>query len=370
MDMDVELICSLKKYCDVCYFCDLHKSNYKSTLLNLNFNNNLPNGIINFIKIKNLLPSILKNYLSFSKSYLHHRKKNKGIYKLFHFVDLIRFIKKLNPDIIHINESIPIPFVLLLFSKYKKYYTLHDPFPHTGEANFKKALLKKLIINKSKRIILLNQKDLDPFIKKYRLQPNKVVLSSIGIYNVYKQLSNPKKNIIKNSILFFGRVSVYKGIDYLCQSIVSIQGEIPDLKTYIIGNGTYWFDINPYSSKGIKFINRYIPINELVEYINNVEIIVCPYTDATQSGVIMTALAFRKPIIATSVGGIPEILEHNVTGILVNPKNVKELSIAIKQLLYDKKKQEKLTENIENIFFKGNKSWDIISKNVYEHYMS
>jgi glycosyltransferase involved in cell wall biosynthesis len=60
--------------------------------------------------------------------------------------------------------------------------------------------------------------------------------------------------------------------------------------------------------------------------------------------VLLEAMASRLPIIASNAGGIPEVLENGACGILVKPDNPEELAQSIKNLLYDKKMQEKLAD--------------------------
>ena len=67
---------------------------------------------------------------------------------------------------------------------------------------------------------------------------------------------------------------------------------------------------------------------------------VCPYIEASQSGVLAIANAFGKPVVATNVGGIPEIVEHGKTGLLVPPCDARSLADAIVALLQDQPTRE------------------------------
>ena len=76
------------------------------------------------------------------------------------------------------------------------------------------------------------------------------------------------------------------------------------------GGGKFHFDVSEYEALDyIGIRNRFIPDDEMVALIKNCAFMVCPYTDATQSGVIMSAFAFNKPVIATDVGGLPEMVK-------------------------------------------------------------
>ena len=72
---------------------------------------------------------------------------------------------------------------------------------------------------------------------------------------------------------------------------------------------------------------------------------VLPYVEASQSGVVLTAYGFKKPIVVTNVGSIPEIVDNNVTGLIVPPKNAEYLAEAIIKLLLDVNLRKRMGEN-------------------------
>lgn len=94
-------------------------------------------------------------------------------------------------------------------------------------------------------------------------------------------------------------------------------------------------------------LNRYIPNEELVTLIQESKFVVCPYLDATQSGVLMTSYALNTPVIATSVGAFPEYIEQNVTGMLIPVNDPAKLADAIKLALQNNF-YETMEESISN----------------------
>ncbi|HEY6563136.1 MAG TPA: glycosyltransferase, partial [Pirellulaceae bacterium] len=81
--------------------------------------------------------------------------------------------------------------------------------------------------------------------------------------------------------------------------------------------------------------NHWIGDRERSELFQRATIVVLPYTEATQSGVVPVAYTFGKPVIATTVGGLPECVEHERTGLLVPPRDSSALADAIVTLLSD-----------------------------------
>jgi glycosyltransferase involved in cell wall biosynthesis len=88
--------------------------------------------------------------------------------------------------------------------------------------------------------------------------------------------------------------------------------------------------------------NDYIPVQQRDEYFKRASIIVLPYIDATISGVIPVAYTFGKPVIATTVGILPEMVDHGETGLLVEPKNETALADAVVQLLEDPARRHRM----------------------------
>ena len=103
-------------------------------------------------------------------------------------------------------------------------------------------------------------------------------------------------------------------------------------------------------------------MQESAQLFYNAKFIVCPYLDATQSGVVMTAYTMNKTIIATKVGALEESVINNETGILVSPKNSQDLYDAIIALYESPKKIQELEQNIEKRYSTGIYSWSSIAQ--------
>jgi glycosyltransferase involved in cell wall biosynthesis len=136
----------------------------------------------------------------------------------------------------------------------------------------------------------------------------------------------------------------------------------------IAGNGEVSKLIINELNNRIFVINRYINTEELNALIQNSRFVIAPYTDATHSAVVMTAFAFQKPIIASNVGGIPEVIEHNLTGKLVPPRDAEALARAILELLRDSEMSAQIAVNILERTAKGKLSWDSIARKTIDAY--
>ena len=81
------------------------------------------------------------------------------------------------------------------------------------------------------------------------------------------------------------------------------------------------------------------------ELFEKASIVVLPYIDASQSGVVPLAYSFQKPVVVTDVGSLPEVVDNGKTGYVVPPKDSKKLAEAIIDLLKDEAKRHEMGKN-------------------------
>ena len=320
-----------------------------------------------------------KDNLSLEKTYMLKGKGNK-MFKIFSLlrqsIKIHKLVKKINPDIIHCyNEQISPNFLLcLLLTKKPMVLTVHDPIPHSSEYQFKRLFKRKCTFAAIRNnYILLNKSQKEEFINKYRKQNTHIYISALSIYDYLSEykIEKDKEKCNTFNILFFGRITRYKGIEYLLEAFEKLQSEgVKSISLTIAGGyGDFYFDVEKYSkNRDITLINRIVSNEELVQLINDSNIVVCPYTDATQSGVIMSIFAFNKPVIATNVGGLGEMVDDGKTGILIPPRDVDAIKDAIKQVYENRELLTQMSQNIADEWQTGKRSWDAITDGLIEIY--
>lgn len=292
---------------------------------------------------------------------------------LWLYIKLIFKILFFKPDAVHITTPLGVSEMLLYLFIPKMLLTVHDPFLHSGEESNIVELKRKISFRVIPKLILLNKSQKLKFISHYKIPERKVFENMLSIYECLnhiqkvKSLQNPFEN--KRYILCFGHISPYKGIDILCRAMQIVHQHIPELKCIIAGAGKIYFDYSVYEqNKYIHLINRYVETEELVSLINFSLFTVCPYKDATQSGVVASSFAFNKPVLATDVGALGETVLDGITGKLVSPNNFKELADAIIELSTNSNLLDKLSNNIYKMYNKGEKSWDMIAERYIQIY--
>ena len=258
----------------------------------------------------------------------------------------------------------------IYFLRKRMLLTVHDPFPHTAHDSFIVRLRRKMAFWLIPRLIILNKAQREDFINFYHIDPRRIIDSQLSCYT-YLQCVKPDTAAAPTSryLLFAGRISPYKGLDYLLPAMEKIHAELPDCKLIVAGGGKYHFDIAKYQAADyIDIRNRYIPDEELVALISNCAFMVCPYTDATQSGVVMSAFAFNKPVIATNVGALPEMVRHQHFGLIVSERDSDALGASIIKLWTSPQLQRSFSEQIQQAYSTGNMSWRSNAVLIYQAY--
>jgi glycosyltransferase involved in cell wall biosynthesis len=185
----------------------------------------------------------------------------------------------------------------------------------------------------------------------YHIDLKKVHVIPHGIYDQYKKTDcNIAKARIQirepNVILFFGLLRPYKGVKYLIKAFEQLPKPLID-ETRLLIVGEAWEDqesrdlVERSTFKShITLINRYVGDDEVPVFFSAADILVLPYTRASQSGVAHIGMAFGIPIIASRVGGLEESLGKYTGSYLVEPGDPEQLAGTMKNALSEKKRYE------------------------------
>lgn len=371
LDCDLPLIKALQeKGHEIYLFIDLPYYQLHSTIININ--EQRPEvKILSVHDYPNL--SIITSYIEESKVYILNRPCHffnlKNIKLRWNFYQEIR---KIRPDIIHCTEFIDIADIFLYAFNKKIVQIVHDPFPHTGEKTIKKYVVRFLAYKIIKRFVLLNEKQREMFMSKNKISPTHIYHSNLGVYSCLHWYKN-NNNIIGDDvkyILFIGRISPYKGIEYLIDAMDKIHRENSSVKLVIAGSGKMYFKDKLENKSYIITINRYLMMYDMYSLLCRAEVVVCPYIDATQSGVIMSAYAMNCPVIATKVGGLPEMIDDGKSGFIVPVRDIHSLYQSILELFTNPENLQYMRTYIKKLNTEGRFSWSQIASRYEEIYNS
>ena len=168
--------------------------------------------------------------------------------------------------------------------------------------------------------------------------------------------------------LFFGFIREYKGLKHLIRALPQICKVCPDVHLWVVGDffdndkADYEALIKQYGcEKMLTLIDGYLPDQKVEPYFAAADLCVLPYESATQSGVIQIAYSFGCPVIATNVGGLPEVVLNEKTGYVIPPKDDAALSQAVIRFFTDNRTEE-FKQWIQKEDYRY--SWDRMVENI------
>ena len=289
-----------------------------------------------------------------------------GKKNIFNFISVIKILMDIKPDIIHISGNHPWIFGLYQYIKNKNVVlTLHDVNEHEGEQSLINILTNKLHIKLAKHIFVHGDKLRDILVKKG--YPEDAI--SVIKHGDYSFFTKYKKDINEDgSILFFGRIVDYKGIQYLIEATPRIKKLIPDVNVIIAGRGNFAkYNSLIQTPENFEIINEFIPDELVAELFQRASVVVLPYIEGSQTGIIPIAYSFKKPVIATYVGSIPDMVDDGLTGLIVPPRDSCALADALIKILKDDDLRKQMGENAYRKM-KEELSWDEIAEKTVEVY--
>jgi glycosyltransferase involved in cell wall biosynthesis len=253
--------------------------------------------------------------------------------------DLVRRIRAFNPDVVHFQHGhLWFNGFLPLLRRFPLVLTVHDPRHHPGDQVSRKTPQAVMDFGYRRAAQLIVHADplKQVLIDECRIPPALVhTVPHVSLCDVPDTGSSQDDPA---TILFFGRLWEYKGLEYLIRAEPLITAKVPDAMFVIAGEGEDFGRYRRLMVHPERFVvhNEYVPLERRNDLFRQASLVVLPYIEASQSGVIPLAYSFTKPVVATTVGGLPEIVEHGRTGYLVPPRDERSLADAIVRLLRDR----------------------------------
>lgn len=175
----------------------------------------------------------------------------------------------------------------------------------------------------------------------------------------------------KINILFVGRLEKRKGLGYLLKAYQRVKEEIANSRLIIVGPGTrlrrkYEKQVRRSRLEDVVFMGH-VDYDELPRYYKTADIFCAPATGRESFGIILLeAMAVGKPIVASNVGGYASIVAHGVDGLLVPPKDDKELARALVSLMIDEPLRQRMGAMGKRKA--QDYSWERIAKEILNYY--
>ncbi|MFH1231833.1 MAG: glycosyltransferase [Planctomycetota bacterium] len=256
---------------------------------------------------------------------------------LWNMVKCYRYLRreKYKPDIIHCNVFFTSLPGVILGKLYRVPVVLSEHWSgfHTKEISWRARLLLKIGLNKVSMILPVS-KALQKEMESYNIRNRFTVVPNTVNTSLFSPISR-NNNRIKR-ILTVSGITKIKGIYYLIQAIAKVKNKRDDFILDIVGDGPMRGEYEELSKEsGLDKIIVFHGLKlqtQVAEFMRNCDFVVIPSLWESFSCPLIQAFACGKPVIASNVGGIPELL-NGMFGILVPSANIDTLAEAIEIML-------------------------------------
>lgn len=259
--------------------------------------------------------------------------------------DAYRYLRAEKPDVIvlqwwtssvsHMHLLLKIIGMLLGSKLIIEFHEVVDPLEESIlPIRIYSRLMGRLVHKNLDAYIVHSASDKFLVTRRYKIDAKKIQVIPHGLYDHYGKLMENRKAkemlSIKEEfvVLFFGLIRKYKGVTYLIEAFNKLPESIAQRSRLLIV-GEIWesreelldeIGLSRYREK-ITLIDEYVPDEMIPVYLSSANVVVLPYTRASQSGIAHVAMSFGKPIIVSEIGGLKESMRGYAGTFFVPPMN-------------------------------------------------
>jgi glycosyltransferase involved in cell wall biosynthesis len=283
---------------------------------------------------------------------------------------IIETIRKIDPDLVH-AQSLSSGIPALISKKLLKIpYAVWGQGSDVYHPDWFIQLASKMIVKNADSAIALTE-DMKRVMQDLYDRNIAVVPNGFNIEDYPDEPSFEDRATHGKGILFVGRLKPVKGVQYLITSMKKVHEEMPDARLFLVGDGEERERLAALSTqlgleKYVQFTGI-VPHEKVKIFMQQADVFVLPSLSEGFPNVILEAMACGLPIIASRVGGIPDILTNDTNGYLVEVKDTNDLANKILLLLSDGVLRKKISDNNRQLVKKY--SWEnVISEleKIYE----
>lgn len=271
----------------------------------------------------------------------------------FNWISAARRIKKEKPDLIivqwwHIYFAPVYQGILrALPGNIPVIFICHNIYPHESKVPLKR-ILTRTTLNAGDGMIV--HADAEAELLKELMPAARYRKTVLPITNTFKVRNISQKDArdmlgVKEDahvLLFFGFIRKYKGLKYLIEAMPKITEAYPDTVLFIVGDffendKEQYVELINESGCGssIRLVDGYLPDEAVEPYFAACDALVLPYVSSTQSGIVQIAYGFSKPVLASAVGGLPDVIKDGKTGYLFEPENPEAIAESVDRFFRD-----------------------------------
>ena len=254
---------------------------------------------------------------------------------------LLARIRAWRPDIVHFlgENNIWLNLLPPLLGRTPVVTTVHDIELHPGDTELRRVprLFVDRFIRQSDAIFVHGENLRSDALAKLPTRAERVFVFPHPPLTYYARLAQRNRMARTKDglfrVLFFGRIYEYKGLKYLIEAAKLALPRLPSLRVVVAGRGDEPAGGGVISAmETFELHNRFIPDLELAQLLTDADVVALPYIEASQSGVLMVALAFGLPVIATDVGEIANVVRATGAGRVIPPRDSAALADALVEI--------------------------------------
>jgi glycosyltransferase involved in cell wall biosynthesis len=267
---------------------------------------------------------------------------------LEHLPDTLRYRRVAEAaDVVH-YQWLPIPAIdrRLLAPKRPRLYTMHWRLP---EAETRVARTLSRLLGEMDAVVVHTQYGAGRLERDFGVPAEKLRVIPHGAFDYLTRqegevpLPAELSEVTGPVILAFGLVRPYKGTDVLLEAFRQVEGA----ELWVVGMPRMpMAELRELARRApgtVRFVDRFVTDPEIPAFMRRADLVVLPYRNIEQSGVLYTALAFGRPLILSSVGGFPEIAAHGAAR-LAPPGDSQALAEELCELLHDRSARDALAD--------------------------
>jgi alpha-maltose-1-phosphate synthase len=245
-----------------------------------------------------------------------------------------RRLREYAPDVVHLQDGINDPRLPLVAAASPGRYalTVHDPRVHPGDERLaswtpRKKFVQRALITGAGLIFVHGAATAEALHALYPVRAPVVVIPHGAAVDPCPSAGDPR------TVLFFGRMSFYKGLDILLDAMELVWGRLPDARLLVAGEGDW--PVHPaLHDERVEVSAKHVPEEDVRGLFCRAGCVVLPYREASQSGVGSLARQFGRALVVTNVGSLPELVTH-ASGRIAPPNSVKPLADTLVTLMED-----------------------------------
>jgi glycosyltransferase involved in cell wall biosynthesis len=276
------------------------------------------------------------------------------------------------PDVVHFQWLTVQPLDVRLLPRVKPVVlTAHDVLPREPRPGQHAA--QRRLYDRVDAVVVHSEHGRSRLVGELGLDPGRVHVIAHGAFDhlARRPAQTPLPAELAATegpvVLFFGLLRPYKGIDVLLEAWQGMRDAVPGAELWIVGLPK--MDTGPLHAAappGVRFVERFLADAEIPAFLRRADLVVLPYREIDQSGVLFTALAFGAPLLLTAVGGFPEIAAAGAAEV-VAPGDPAALHGALVALLGDAPRRAQLASAAQAAAA-GPYAWDAIARRHLELY--